>query len=53
MSENLSFQSWHNRITLYLTLACVEKYFSKVFSFHLSFISELSVCLNCVNLDVV
>jgi len=53
VSEILSFQSWHHRISLYLTLACVKNHFSKVFSFHLSFISELSVCPNCVNLDVV
>jgi len=51
--EYLSFQCWHNRITLSLTLACVKKHFSKVFSSHLSFISELRVCPNCVNLDVV
>ena len=47
------FKSWHNRFTLYLILACIKKHFSKEFSFHLCFISELSVCPNCVNLDIV
>jgi len=28
-----SFQSWHTRTLLYLTLACIEKHCSKVFSF--------------------
>jgi len=47
VSENLRFRSWHNRITLYLTLACVKKHFSKVFSFHLCLISKLSVSELC------
>jgi len=53
VSERLSLQSWHNRLTLYLTLACAKKHISKVFIFHLSFKSELSVCPDCGNLDLV
>jgi len=51
--ERLSLQSWHNRLTLYLTLASAKKRFSKVSFLHLSFKRELSVSPNCGNLDVV
>ena len=51
--ERFSFRSWHNMSILYLTLAWVEKHISKVFIFHLSFMSELSVSKFRGTLDVV
>ena len=53
MSVIWSFLIWHTRTSLYLTLACVKKHCSKVFIFHLFFISELSVSKSRGALDVV